>query len=191
MSAQIHLIQQRPGGKRQRLREAVESVLTQTYPNVEVQIVDDGSTDETPQIIQQWAGNPRVRLCRQVNAGQASAKNRAVELSRGRFVAFLDADDTWLPGRLTKTIEALETHPTTTMAFSDVVPIGANNLPLAPTYLHPGMARRHALGARDRGRARRHRGRDPAQRVGQLRTRLAAKVARRDRRRPRTGMGIA
>src|SRR5579863_5910854 len=84
----------------QYLRVAVQSVLAQTYPSVEVQIVDDGSTDETPQIMQQWAGDPRVRLYRQANAGQARAKNRAVELSRGRFVAFLDADDAWNPDKL-------------------------------------------------------------------------------------------
>ena len=64
-----------------------------------------------------------------------------VDQALGDFVAFLDADDTWLPGRLEKTIAALEAHPTTTMAFSDVVPVGANNRPLAPTFMHPGMAR--------------------------------------------------
>jgi glycosyltransferase involved in cell wall biosynthesis len=101
------------------LREAVESVLTQTYPNVEVQIVDDGSTDETPQIIQQWVGNPRVRSCRQVNAGQASAKNRAVELSRGRFVAFLDADDAWNPDKLAQQMPLFRGRPELGIVYSD------------------------------------------------------------------------
>src|SRR6185437_16886970 len=67
--------------------------------------------------------------------------NRAVELANGAFVAFLDADDVWLPGRLAKTVDALQSHPTTTLAFSDVVPVDDSGVALAPTYMHPGMAR--------------------------------------------------
>jgi len=112
------------------LREAVESVLTQTYPNVELQIVDDGSTDETPQIMQQWAGNPRVRSCRQVNAGQASAKNRAVELSRGRFVAFLDADDAWNPDKLAQQMPLFRGRPELGIVYSDYQCMDAQGRPL-------------------------------------------------------------
>ena len=82
------------------LVHAVQSVLSQSYPNVEVQIVDDGSTDDTAKLVRQWQSDPRVRVHTQPNAGQARAKNIGVSLSRGRFVAFLDADDLWLPGKL-------------------------------------------------------------------------------------------
>jgi glycosyltransferase involved in cell wall biosynthesis len=112
------------------LREAVQSVLTQTYPHVEVQIVDDGSTDETPQIIQQWAGDARVRSHRQANAGQARAKNRAIGLSRGRFVAFLDADDVWNPDKLAQQMPLFSGRPELGVVYSDYQCMDAEGLPL-------------------------------------------------------------
>jgi hypothetical protein len=69
------------------LVHAVRSVLSQSYSNVEVQIVDDGSTDDTAKLVRQWQSDPRVRVHSQPNAGQARAKNTGVSLSRGRFVA--------------------------------------------------------------------------------------------------------
>ncbi len=112
------------------LRGAVQSVLAQTYPNVEVQIVDDGSTDDTQQILQQWAGDPRVRSHRQANAGQARAKNRAVELSRGRFVAFLDADDAWNPDKLAQQMPLFRGRPELGVVYSDYQCMDADGRPL-------------------------------------------------------------
>src|SRR3984893_5897403 len=68
---------------------AVQSVLAQSYPNVDVQIVDDGSSDDTPTILRQWDGQPRVRVHPQANAGKARAMNKGVALSGGSFTPFL------------------------------------------------------------------------------------------------------
>ncbi len=122
---------------------AIDSVLAQQleqFERFELIVVDDASRDATPRVLAGYGD--RIRLIRRKkNGGLAAARNHGVDNARGHFVAFLDADDVWLPGRLAKTVEALQTHPTTTLAFSDAVPIGSNGDPLAPSYLHPGMAR--------------------------------------------------
>ncbi|HVB82619.1 MAG TPA: glycosyltransferase family 2 protein [Candidatus Binataceae bacterium] len=119
---------------------AIDSVLAQQFETFELIVVDDASRDATPRVLAGYGDRIRV-IRRKKNRGLAAARNYAVDHAQGHFVAFLDADDVWLPGRLTKTVEALETHPTTTLAFSDVVPVGDDGVALAPTYLHPGMAR--------------------------------------------------
>lgn len=85
--------------------DAVESVLAQTYRDFEVIVIDDGSTDETPEVMKRY-GAP-VRYLRQENAGVAAARNRGIAESRGRYIAFLDADDTWFPEKLERQMAAL------------------------------------------------------------------------------------
>lgn len=82
------------------LPAAVESVLAQTVPDWELMIVDDGSTDATPAAARPYLADPRVKYVRSDRLGQSRAKNLGVGLSRGRFVAFLDADDAWRPTKL-------------------------------------------------------------------------------------------
>jgi glycosyltransferase involved in cell wall biosynthesis len=77
---------------------AIESALAQTYPPLEILVVDDGSQDATAQIVARY-GAP-VRLIQQANGGTAAARNRAAREARGTWLAFLDADDTWLPEKL-------------------------------------------------------------------------------------------
>lgn len=122
------------------MARAIDSALAQQIESLEVVVVDDGSRDGTAQVLAGYGDRIRV-IRKERNRGLATARNIAVDHARGHFLALLDADDEWLPGRLAKTIAALEAHPTTSMAFSDVVPIGRNGVALAPTYLHPGMAR--------------------------------------------------
>ena len=115
----------------QYLPQAVQSVLSQSYPHLEVQIVDDGSTDDTAQILRQWQGDARVRVHTQQNAGQARAKNQGVALSRGRFVAFLDADDIWLPGKLALQMPLFRGRPEIGVVYSDYECMDGEGRPLS------------------------------------------------------------
>jgi glycosyltransferase involved in cell wall biosynthesis len=81
------------------------SALAQTWSDFEVTVVDDGSTDRGPQLVLATS-DPRVRLVRQDNAGVSAARNRGIRESTGRYVAFLDGDDEWLPEHLA-TLEGL------------------------------------------------------------------------------------
>ena len=82
------------------LPESIESALNQTYPALEVLVMDDGSTDATPSVLDRYRDDPRVHTFRQQNSGQTKTKNRLIRKARGTFIAFLDADDAWLPGKL-------------------------------------------------------------------------------------------
>ncbi len=86
------------------LAGAVESALNQTYRNLDIVVVDDGSTDDTPVVMQRFADNPRVRYIRQENRGQAAAKNTGIRESNGPLVAFLDADDAWEPEKIARQV---------------------------------------------------------------------------------------
>jgi glycosyltransferase involved in cell wall biosynthesis len=82
------------------LETCVNSILSQTYTDFEVIIVNDGSTDNTSEVVERWTTEPRIRYIEQANAGQATAKNVGVNHARGDYVAFLDADDYWQPDKL-------------------------------------------------------------------------------------------
>ncbi|HVZ61690.1 MAG TPA: glycosyltransferase [Terriglobales bacterium] len=86
--------------------EAVESVLQQSYRNMEVIVVDDGSTDDT--LVRLQAYGDRVRVISQSNAGPAVARNRGISASKGEIVAFLDSDDLWLPNKIERQVALME-----------------------------------------------------------------------------------
>lgn len=90
------------------LREAIESVRTQTYRGIEIIVVDDGSTDATAAVAGSY---PDVRLLRQSNAGLSAARNAGLHVGRGQYVVFLDADDRLLPDALRDGLESLARHP--------------------------------------------------------------------------------
>ena len=92
------------------LAQAIASVLGQTYTNWELIIVDDGSTDRSAEIAKSYADG-RIRLFGQENAGEAVARNQALLQMTGDYVAFLDADDYFLPNHLELTVDYLERHP--------------------------------------------------------------------------------
>jgi glycosyltransferase involved in cell wall biosynthesis len=95
---------------------AVESVLAQTLPDIEIIVIDDGSTDGTESVMARFG--PPVRYIKQANRGVSSARNRGIAESRGRYIAFLDADDTWCPNKLERQIEALGVQPGSRACFS-------------------------------------------------------------------------
>jgi len=91
------------------LRQAVESALAQSYPNLEVIVIDDGSTDGTRRLADELANaDARVRVFTQENAGVGAARNRGIAEARGKYVAPLDADDFWYPEKLSRQIALLE-----------------------------------------------------------------------------------
>lgn len=79
---------------------AVDSVLGQTYKNYEIVVVDDGSTDNTKEVLKPYIDQGKIRYIYQENKKQAAARNNGIKHSRGELLAFLDADDVWLPGKL-------------------------------------------------------------------------------------------
>jgi len=90
----------------------IESVLAQTYQEWEMIVVDDLSSDNTVQVIEDYAQNdPRIKLIKlEQKSGPAVARNRAIEASRGQYIAFLDADDLWMPEKLEKQISFMIKH---------------------------------------------------------------------------------
>jgi glycosyltransferase involved in cell wall biosynthesis len=93
------------------IEEAIQSVLSQDFPasEREILVVDDGSTDRTPEILAKFAS--QVRILRKLNGGQASALNHGIPECRGELIAFLDADDWWAPDKLTQVTNAMAAEP--------------------------------------------------------------------------------
>jgi len=89
--------------------EAVDSVLAQDYRDFELIVVDDGSTDNTPEILDAYRGT--IKVFRQENQGVSAARNRGIDEASGGFIAFLDSDDLWLPQKLSRQVEFFNTTP--------------------------------------------------------------------------------
>ncbi len=99
------------------LAEAIESVLAQTYRPIEVVVVDDGSTDGSADIARRFG---YVRYYFQSHSGIGAARNRGIDLSQGRFLAFLDADDLWVEDKLARQMAILEDYPDLAIVFGHV-----------------------------------------------------------------------
>jgi glycosyltransferase involved in cell wall biosynthesis len=97
------------------LAPTLESIFAQDHRPIEVILVDDGSTDDTLAIARQWS--PALRVCHQPNAGPSAARNRGIAMAEGAYLAFIDADDTWLPSRLTRHLAILNERPALDMVL--------------------------------------------------------------------------
>src|SRR5829696_4550567 len=112
--------------------EAIESVLTQSYQDLEVIVVDDGSKDTTAEVGSAYATEDRrVRLIRQPNKGLAGARNRGLSEACGEYVVFLDSDDRLLVEALEVGVRELEAHPDCAFVSGHYRPISADGEPYA------------------------------------------------------------
>jgi glycosyltransferase involved in cell wall biosynthesis len=98
------------------IEDAVRSALAQDYGNKEIIVVDDGSTDSTPDILETF--QDQIVVVRQVNAGPGAARNHGLQHARGTYIAFLDADDVWIPGKLRLQVEYLQQKPAIGAVYS-------------------------------------------------------------------------
>lgn len=119
------------------IAETLDSILAQDYPHLESIVIDDGSTDDTAEVLAPYEAAGKVRVVRQQNAGQTVAKNRGIAESRGEFVAFCDADDTWRADKLSKQVAAFRQDADIAVVFSDINTIDGNGDP----YDMPPMKR--------------------------------------------------
>lgn len=101
------------------LKEAIDSVLTQSYATLELLIVDDGSTDGTAEFVASL--NDRVRTFNQPNHGPSAARNFGIRQARGEFIAFLDSDDLWLPDKLKTQIDFMHRNPRAVVCYTDEI----------------------------------------------------------------------
>lgn len=102
----------------QYLPSAIESVLDQTYEDLELILVDDGSTDDTPAVVETYLKDERVRYYRLNHLGHASAKNVGLRLAQAPLVAFLDADDLWLATKLERQLALFQADPTLGVVYT-------------------------------------------------------------------------
>lgn len=106
--------------RRRLLCEAIDSVLYQNFPSVEIIVVDDGSTDATAETLAARYGDA-VRCLRQENRGFGSARNKGVSAATGSYIAFLDSDDIWMKGKLALQEAVMERFPELAYTFTDFV----------------------------------------------------------------------
>src|SRR5262245_60157439 len=99
------------------LPDCLDSVFRQTYANREIFVIDDGSTDTTPNVLRAFAG--RVQLLRQARGGIGAARNAGLARAAGEYVAFLDSDDLWRSDKLEKQVRHAHVHPDLAVIHSD------------------------------------------------------------------------
>lgn len=130
------------------LKEAIESILNQTFRDFEFIIINDGSADGTADIIARYQQmDNRIRVYSQENKGIAASRNRGCQLARGEYIAVMDADDVSLPERLAKQTSYMETHPDIGVLGTWTVNIDENGKPMHEMCLPtaPGVLGWHLL----------------------------------------------
>lgn len=118
------------------IARAIDSALTQTYHDIEVVVVDDGSTDNTSELMHSlYAKDKRVVYIPQANTGVAGARNTGLAAARGEFLALLDSDDIWLPWKLELQMACLQRFPEIGMVWSDMEAIDPDGQVFSPNYI--------------------------------------------------------
>lgn len=124
--------------------EALESVLRQTYSTIETIVVDDGSTDGTSDVVSGYGD--QVRLVRQSNGGVSSARNHGIASARGELIAFLDADDLWLPQKVAAQVDRMVRRSELAYVYTGYRIVDSNLRPQSEVvFVHPSSAMRNTL----------------------------------------------
>lgn len=113
--------------------DAIRSVLNQTYTKFELIIVDDGSSDGTESIVKTFS-DPRIIYRYQPNSGRSIARNNAIAIARGKYIAFIDSDDMYLPGKLEMQYRLLEDTPNADMVYTSARCINRDGSYLPQNY---------------------------------------------------------
>jgi len=121
------------------IARALDSVLAQGFRDAEVIVVEDGSTDGTPAVLRRYDRRIKVLPCDRHCSG--AARNLGVLASSAEYIAFLDADDVWLPGMLAATTAALDSAREAVMVYCDAIPVDENDQPVGDSYVPPDKAR--------------------------------------------------
>src|SRR5262245_1076820 len=116
------------------LGEAIGSALAQTHQDVEVIVVDDGSTDATPEVCARFASDARVRTIRTANGGVAAARNRGITAASGAYLCFLDADDRYHPTKVATQAAMLDAERGIAFVYCDIVEIDEGGAPVDRQY---------------------------------------------------------
>lgn len=101
------------------LERAIDSVLNQSYKNLEVIVVDDGSTDNTKDLVQKYSKHSNFIYKFQQNKGQGAARNKGVSLASGEYLAFLDSDDWWEPEKISLQVEKINSNTNIALVFTN------------------------------------------------------------------------
>ncbi len=118
------------------IAKTIDSALAQTHVNLEILVVDDGSTDDTAAVIARtYAHEPRVRYLHQKHQGVSEARNHGLRASRGEYVALLDSDDLWLPWKIEAQVRCLEALPEAGMVWTDMDAIDPSGEIVSRRYL--------------------------------------------------------
>ena len=129
----------------QYISETIQSVLGQTYKNWELIIVDDCSTDDTDDILKQYLADNRIRYIKnKVNSGAAVSRNRALREARGKWIAFLDSDDLWLPEKLEEQISFMVKNKYS-FSYTNYIEIDENSVPAGRNVTGPKRITKHGM----------------------------------------------
>lgn len=128
------------------IADTIQSALAQTYQNFEIIIVDNGSTDRSVEVCQQFT-DPRIKIIRQENRGAAGSRNTGIRHAQGEYLAFLDADDLWLREKLEKQVEHLNNSPAVGISYcwSAFIDEDGNRLGIHQKPKLKGITQRHVL----------------------------------------------
>ena len=126
------------------LHRAIDSVLCQTYRDTEILVIDDGSSDNTLEVLDQY--DSEVQVISQSNTGAAAARNNGINKARGEFIAFLDSDDEWMPHKLEKQIACFKQNNELGLVSSGMVDITSDGKKHFPrTFAFSGFATRKLI----------------------------------------------